>query len=363
MRLDARSVLLGLVALGAIPEASCRVLYDYPQAYNGKLERLNIKYSSIELIESAVDPFYNVTEVVARAVVVPVKPIVPIKPKPPVAPGGDRSPGAVEPAAPAPLKPGGEGTPNSNPEPAPLKPAEKPDANKPDAEPLAPADKPDGTAADRDGAATGTKDKDGFFVDEPEIVCKRSIGLSKRSGTCSPWDTTRSNYRQRGRDIDAEIHGTRTHSTVDYASRLDDRTRYSRRREESPDAYPEDLVGSNGRGYDNEFGYPTERGEWDSHSVRSTHRRGNGNEYDEDLEPITVSSYGRGRRRNARPEDDEDAIGLMTHDIYGERDRVRFQQDSRNDVMRDSAGRPLCKLALAVLSEAQSAEAHIDVLC
>jgi hypothetical protein len=88
------------------------------------------------------------------------------------------SPGAVEPAAPAPLKPGGEGTPNNNSEPAPLKPAEEPATEKPDAEPLALGDKPDGTPADRHGAATGTKDNDGFFVDEPELVCKRS-------GTCN----------------------------------------------------------------------------------------------------------------------------------------------------------------------------------
>jgi hypothetical protein len=348
MRLDARSVLLGLVALGAIPEASCRVLYDYPQAYDGKLERLIIKVSSIELIESAVDPFYNVTEVVARAVVAPVKaPVVAVKP--PVAPGGDRSPGVVEPA---PLRPGGEGTPNNNPEPAPLTPAEHPNTNNPDAAPLAPGDKPDGTPADRDGAASGTKDDDGFFVDEPEIVCKRA-------DSCNDWPSTRSRYRSRGRDIDAEIHGTRTHSSINYGSRLDDRTRYTRRREPSPDAYPEDLVGSDA--YDNEYGYPTTQGSWDTHSVRSRHQRGNG--YADDLEPITTTSYSRGRRRGARETDDEDSIGLMTHDIYGERDRVRYQQTSSNDVMRDSNGRPLCKLALIVLFEARRAEANVDVHC
>jgi hypothetical protein len=349
MRLDARSVLLGLVALGAIPEASCRVLYDYPQGYDGKLKRLIIKYSSIGLIKSAVDPVYNVTEIVARAVVVPIKPPVIVKPKPPVVPGGDRSPGVVEPA---PLRPGGEKTPNSNPEPGPLKPAEKPDANNPDAKPLAPGDKPDGTPADRDGAASGTKDNDGFFADEPEIVCKRA-------DSCSDWPSTRSRYRERGRAIDAEIHGTRTHSSINYGSRLDDRTRYTRRRDDSPDAQPEDLVGSDR--YDNEYGYPTTEGSWDTHTVRSRHRRGNG--YVDDLEPITTSSYSRGRRRGARDSDDEDSIGLMTHDIYGERDRVRYQQTSSNDVMRDSNGRPLCKLALVVLFEARRAEAHVDVLC
>ncbi|KAF2678359.1 hypothetical protein K458DRAFT_491196 [Lentithecium fluviatile CBS 122367] len=287
MRLDARSVLLGLVALSSLPEASSRVLYGYPQAYD-------------------LDQYHNVTEV-PRAVV-PLKP--PVNPvKPPVAPGGDKTPGSPEPA---PLTPG-DRTPNNNPEPAPLTPGDKPANSNPD------------------------KDKDNAIPTDEEgsRVCKRA-GSCDWSDDESRWN----HYSSRGREGYARVHSPGPYSTTNWGSRLDTPSRYTFRREESPDAYPHETMET--MGYNDEHGFSTSSGDWDTYTSRSRHRADSEGRYADDLEPIIQASYSRGRRpRQDTTDEFDEPVGIVVHDIYGRRDRNRYQQTESNDVMTDERGRPI----------------------